>query len=150
MKGMLCLRCEGVEVEPTSQSAASQGEVQFFRCPACGRRFRMTCRGALVERWPGPLGMVLYPVIFDEQPQDRARQMADELYAASQPREESLFGSLTIDQLQAIRSEVQLELQHPTQEMREILGAGATEADLREYLALVAGRLNALVDGKRA
>ncbi len=139
---MNCPRCGTVELETTSDDA-----IEFVECPQCNRYFRVTSDGNLVEKWLGPLSLVLYLVIFGKQPQKEARRIADELYAASDPSRRSVFRTLSRDQLGQVLSEIQMELEHPTQKVRDILGAQAEEADLREYLALVAKRLGALLAG---
>jgi Zn-finger nucleic acid-binding protein len=139
---MNCPRCETVELETTSSDV-----VKFFACPQCGRHFRATSDGKLVEKWLGPLSLVLYPVIFEKQPQKEAGRIADELYAASDPGRRSMFRPFARDKLKQMLSEIQMELEHPTQKIRDILDAQGEEADLREYIALVAERLGGLLAG---
>lgn len=137
---MNCPRCEAVEAESTSG-----GKVEFVTCPRCGRHFRVTPDGRLVERWLGPLSLVLYPVIFEKRPQNEAERIASELYAASEPGRRSIFRSFSREELRQLLSEIRLELRFPTQNVREILDLRGDEADLREYLAAVAKRLGALM-----
>ncbi|MCI0686964.1 MAG: hypothetical protein L0Y54_06975 [Sporichthyaceae bacterium] len=71
---------------------------------------------------------MLYGVLFAERPQDRAASVAANL------------GHLDPA---AIVSEIRLELGRPSQPIRAILpGMRASEADLREFLALVADELD--------
>ena len=137
---MNCLRCDGVEVRPSPR-----GGWPFVACPQCSREFMVTSGGALVERWLGPLSLILYPVIFASTPQTEADRIAQELYASCQPGRPSLFRSFTREQLQQLLSEVRLELEHPTQKVREIRDLRGEEADLRQYLARVAQRLGELM-----
>jgi hypothetical protein len=142
---MFCLRCGEVKLEPMSI-----GEVEFMTCPRCGRRFRVTADGTLVERWLGPLSIVLYPVISDKLPQQEAERIANELYAASQPGKRSIFKSFSREQLHQILAEVRMELEHPAQNVRDILDLRGDEKDLREYLTSVVKRLGILLgDGDR-
>ena len=105
----------------------------------------ITSNGELVERWLGPLSLILYPVMFERNPQTEAERIAQELYASCQPDRRSLFRSFTREELQQLLSEVRLELHHPTQKVREILDLRGEEADLRQYLAQVAQRLGELM-----
>jgi hypothetical protein len=98
----------------------------------------LTPDGRLVERWVGPIGLVLYPIIFSEKPQAEAGRIAAELYAASQPGTRSILRSLTCDELRNLLAELRLELEHPSQRVQDILSLEKAEVDLREYLALVA------------
>jgi hypothetical protein len=134
---MNCPRCGSVELEPISG-----GEAEFVSCPGCGRYFRATSDGKVVEKWLGPLSLVLYPVIFEKRPQKEANRIANELYAASEPDRRSMFRPLSRDQLWQMISEIRIELERPTQNVRDILDLRGNEADLREYLALVADRLS--------
>jgi hypothetical protein len=143
---MQCPRCDAVELEKSSGKKSSTDDPDFFACPQCRRRFMATSDGKLVERWLGPLSLVLYPVIFNEHPQEEAERIANELHAASQPGEESIFRRFSRDELRKILSEIRLELERPTQNIRDILDLRGDEADLREYLALVADRLGMLLD----
>ena len=121
---MTCLRCPG-ELRPTGRAAA----VAFLECPACGRRYAQEDGGPLTERWTGPLSLTLYGVIFTDRPQDPecVRRQAGSL------------GHLDVD---ALVREIRRELADPTQPVAAILpGMRATEADLREYLRLLADEL---------
>ena len=117
-------------------------EAEFVSCPGCGRYFRSTPDGKVVEKWLGPLSIVLYPVIFENRPQKEANRIADELYAASEPGAHSMFRPFSRDQLWKMISEIRIELEHPTQNVRDILDLRGDETDLREYLGLVADRLS--------
>lgn len=134
---MDCLRCDGTELPQGSLS-----------CPRCGREYRLTPDGRPVERWVGPIGLVLYPIIFSEKPQAEAGRIAAELYAASQPGTRSIFRSLTGDELRNLLAELRLELEHPSQRVQDILSLEKAEVDLREYLALVAKGLAELLQAE--
>jgi hypothetical protein len=114
-----------VPLSPTGQS----GPLRFHECPRCGRAFAERTDGTLVERWPGPLSVALYSVIFDPRPQDPERVAAVA----------SGLGHLDTDRIAA---EIRLELGHPTQPVAEIVGPmRAGEDDLREFLRLLADEL---------
>ena len=148
---MNCPRCGSVELQPISGT-----DPDLVSCQGCGRNFGVTSDGELVEKWLGPLGLVLYPVIFESDPQKEASRIADELYAASQPGEHSIFRPLPLDQLRQMISEIRTELEHPSQNVRDILDLRGSETDLREYLDLVADglgmklRSTGIVNGQRS
>lgn len=131
MDTLQCPRCRAQAVELLQDS--------FARCSVCGRSFRITDRGTLVERWLGPLSLVLYPVQFDRHPQTVAVQVAQNL------RTGTGFRKFSDAELREILLEIRSELQHPTQEVREILDCEASESDLRQYLAGVADQLDCLL-----
>ncbi len=137
---MNCPRCEAVELELTLGN-----HVSFAECPRCHRQFRVTAAGDLVEKWLGPLSLVLYPVIFETRPQNEAERIANELYAASKPGRRSIFRSFSRDELGRLLAEMRLELEHPSQKVRDVLALHAEEEDLRQYLARVAERLGELM-----
>lgn len=91
--------------------------------PECGRRYAQREGCSLTERWGGALSLVLYGVIFTTRPQERAA-----------------FNAAQLDHIDSdwLISEIEYELNHPSQSVREILDLPASEEDLREFLALVA------------
>jgi hypothetical protein len=118
-----CLRCQSTELK----ILPSPEGITFYQCPSCRRQFAQKPGKSLTERWLGPLSLVLYPVIFSEQPQDDALRVATMLRSQQ-----------TADRLAIIVSEIRSEIAHPTQNVRDILDLGASEKDLREYLSRVA------------
>jgi hypothetical protein len=119
-----CLRCPGT-LHPTDRA----DELTFLECEGCGRRYAQRDGGPLTERWLGPLSLALYGVIFVEHPQDPecVRRQA---------------GSLGHLDTAALVGEIRRELAEPSQPVGAILpGMRATEADLREYLRLLADEL---------
>lgn len=81
----------------------------------------------------GPLGIVLYGVLFEARPQEKAAQIAKLLRAQKEPAH-----------CEFIAKELRAELAMPTQPVRDILpGMRASEADLREFLRGVADALEA-------
>jgi hypothetical protein len=114
----------------------SPDSIAFYECPSCGRGWAQDPGGPLVERWGGAISLVLYSVIFDRRPQDRAEQEARNVAHLDTER---------------LLAEIELELAEPRQPVREILpGMVATEADLREYLARLAGELRRTSDRRAA
>jgi hypothetical protein len=124
-----CFRCGVADLAPlpSPQGAA------FFRCPRCEREFFRTASGALVFRWGHPISLILYPVLFDEDPAARCAQVAA-LFAEQSPPEK----------LRQAIDEIRLELNHPAQPVREIVGCRASEAALRDFLRCVASQLDSL------
>jgi hypothetical protein len=91
------------------------------------------------ERRLSPLAEALYGVIFEPEPQTRARAAAEYFYQRRQfYSEEWLKGVL----LREIRN----ELEHPGQKVKDILNSSAGEEDLRDYLRLFAKELESLFD----
>ena len=133
---MNCPRCDNIRLEQLPGD-----EARFVSCPDCGRVFRVTSDGELVEKWLGPRSLVLYPVLSEDHPQKEASRIADELFASSEPGKRSVFRRFSREQLRQVISEIRLELERPTQNVRDILHLRAKETDLREYLALVADHL---------
>jgi hypothetical protein len=118
-----CLRCQLTELK----ILPSPEGITFYQCPSCGRQFAQKPGKSLIERWLGPLSLVLHPVIFSEQPQDDALRVATMLRSQQ-----------TADRRAIIVSEIRSEIAHPTQNVRDILDLGASEKDLREFLSGVA------------
>ena len=81
-------------------------------------------------RWLHPISLVLYPVIFEPDPGQHCERVA-EMFAKQESSE----------QIKLIVQEIKLELDDPTQQVRDILECRASEEDLRKYLRCVADRL---------
>ena len=124
-----CFRCIGVELARRSESTAA---LDFLECPSCRRQFARRDGGQLTYRWPHPLSLALYGVIFDEDPAGRAASQADAIVESRSP-----------DELRGIVEEIELELNEPTHRVREALGNRATEAKCREYLRAFVARIRA-------
>jgi len=73
----------------------------------------------------------LYPVIFADNPCQHCERVAD-LFAKQESSE----------RIKLIVQEIKLELDDPTQQVRDILECHASEDDLRKYLRCVADRLD--------
>jgi hypothetical protein len=122
-----CLRCKTSELT----AVASPSGISFFECPKCHRNFARKPGGALCFRWPHPIGLILYSVIFADDPGQDCERVAD-LFAKQQSSE----------RIKLIVQEIKLELDDPTQQVRDILECNASEDDLRKYLRCVADRLD--------
>jgi hypothetical protein len=127
-----CLRCKTVRL---SKLPESNDESAFFECPNCGRRFSRIKDGNLVERWLSPISLLLYFIIFSRKPVQEVDRVVAHLLAVEQwPREK----------LDEIIKEVTLELEEPTQQVREILDLKASEEDVRAYLRVMVERLKSI------
>jgi len=121
-----CLRCKTAELV----ALPSPDDTSFFECPKCHRNFVRKAGGALCYRWLHPISLVLYPVMFDGDPGRDCERVA-EMFATQKSSE----------QIKLIVQEIRLELDDPTQQVRDILECSASEEDLRKYLRCVADRL---------
>src|SRR5690606_28032076 len=139
---MNCLKCIHVSLHDDGDS--------FYSCPECNRRFRMNEGGSLVERWLGPISLVLYAVIFTRSPQARAGEIAEGLYQSALPDGKRMFRSFTWEEIDYLIDEIESELSHPTQKVRNIHGCKGSESDLREYLGLVVSELKNKIASKPA
>lgn len=118
-----CLRCKNVFLE----QLASPPAIFFYVCPQCERQYAKKDR--LTFRWGHPISLALYPVIFDEFPCGHAE--IAKIFKDTMPDEE----------IKVMVKEIELELEYPTQNVREILDSCATETELRKYLKLLAQSL---------
>jgi transposase-like protein len=122
-----CLRCK-TTVLIVSPSPSG---ISFFECPKCHRNYARKSGGSLCFRWPHPIGLVVYPVIFEANPGQHCERVA-KLFAKQESSE----------RIKQIVQEINLELEDPTQQVRDILECHASEDDLRKYLRCVADRLD--------
>jgi hypothetical protein len=115
-----CLRCDNVALEPCDAAPS----IEFFQCPNCKRRSARALGQELTERWTGPLSLVLYSVLFDRHPAERAAEVARHFLDGRSPAEVRL----TVE-------DIREELARPKQKVRDILpGMPARETELREFL----------------
>ena len=89
-------------------------------------------------RWLHPISLVLYPVIFEVDPGQHCERIAD-MFAKHE----------SIERIKLIVQEIKLELDDPTQQIRDILKCHASEEDLRKYLLCVADRLDKITRSSR-
>ena len=121
-----CPRCKTT----TLVALASPDGISFYECPKCHRDFARKAGGSLCFRWMHPISLVLYPVIFELCPSQHSERIA-----AMFAREESS------ERIKLIVQEIRLELDDPTQQVRDILDCRASEVELRDYLRCVAEHL---------
>jgi hypothetical protein len=127
MSNPVCPRCKTATLTPLPDSAS---DVRFFACPQCRRQYAQAPGGALSFRWGHPISLALYPVLFDLDPGPRAPDVARDMLRRWTP-EEARFAL----------AEIQLELDSPTQDVRDILGSRAPEDRCREFLAALGAAL---------
>jgi hypothetical protein len=124
-----CLRCKTAELLPLD----SPRGIGFFECPSCHRQFAQGDDRSLHFRWGHPITLLLYAVIFDEHPGERCESIANALIKAQ-----------SAEYLQLTLQEIRLELDDPTQQLRDTVNCTAPEPELRAFLACIAGRLGAV------
>jgi hypothetical protein len=117
----VCLRCFEVELVPAGPSSPG---IEFFDCPACQRRYALQPGRLLTFRWKHPISLVLYDKLFDVNPRGSARVLP------GAPRQ----ASGDPERLRRMIEEIQLELSHPTQQVRDILDNPQTEEQCRQFL----------------
>jgi len=122
-----CLRCKTVtlvELEPLDP------RITFFECPDCRRHYALKPGKQLTFRWRHPISLALYGVIFDHAPTERVAD-AVASFLEQRPAEE----------LEVFVREIKLELDEPTQQVRDILDCRASEQELRDFLWLFGDHL---------
>jgi len=129
----MCLRCNRVELVP---SGPPVHRIEFFDCPACLRRYARKLGGSLTFRWLHPISLVLYEILFDSNPLERL----DRSGVPSKPPEALL----------RMVEEIELELTHPTQQVRDILDNPRTEEQCRQYLREYVTRVREWLREKRS
>jgi hypothetical protein len=134
MNEHLCLRCRTVVLLPLP----SPPGIAFYECPACQRHYALKPGKQLTFRWLNPISVALYGVIFESKPAERAKFVA-----------ELIFEQNSIAYLKAMVAEIRLELEDPTQQVRDIVGCHASDEQLREFLSLFTNEIEQLIDGKK-
>lgn len=120
MNTLHCLRCKTIDLTETEQYP----KIRFFLCPNCGRRYALKPGQQLTFRWRHEVTLALYEIIAEPDPVERAPEIARR-FALWYSREE----------LDMIVKEIRLELEEPTQRVRDTLGCRASEEELRRYLS---------------
>ena len=118
-----CLRCETTELTILPES---DDQITFYECASCRRRFAKQPGRGLCDRWPGPIGLILYGIQFEPQPQEHFQRVAQDVFE-TRPRGE----------IARMIEEIEEELRKPRQQVRDILGLPHEEEQLRAFLRLV-------------
>lgn len=121
-----CLRCKTVELIPLD----SPEDLTLFECPSCHRNYTRRANGAIFFRWRHPITLLLYPVIFELDPGKFCEQVATKFVTEN-----------SFEIIQQAIEEVRLELDDPTQNIRDTLDCHAAEPELRAYLRCVAEKM---------
>jgi hypothetical protein len=116
-----CLRCANVRLQ---RSAPDRKDITFFECPSCHRDYAKRKSGTLTFRWLHPISLPLYCVLFSPNPAADAARVA-----------ELMLHQQSTDALAVMINEIELELEHPTQQVREILDNPQSEQACRQFLA---------------
>jgi transposase-like protein len=133
-----CPRCRTTALVQESCFASSL--VEFFACPSCRRQYARKPGSTLAERWPGPIGQLLYPIQFSSDPLGEIERVAA-----------LVVSQWSVERIREALHEVNLELRDPSQEVRTIidLPAHISEQDVRAFLAGLAARLGGLIAATR-
>ena len=127
-----CLRCSGAKLTRLPESPE---EITFFVCPSCHRHYAQRPGHSLTYRWLHPVSLALYPILFNREPISAAPSVAEELMRVC-----------SRDALPKMIEEIELELQRPTQNVREILDNPQSEEECREFLHAVVTYIRAQGD----
>jgi hypothetical protein len=118
-----CPRCGGSLVLSPDTTAT----ITFYDCPSCPWHFAQEPGKGLHDRWLSPLSIALYSQIFEKHP-DRTAEENAKAFLSQRP-----------DMVPAILSEIDRELESPTQQVSEIHDFKyANEDSLRAHLQLFA------------
>lgn len=134
MSEQYCLRCKTVtlmKLEPHDL------QITFFECAACRRHYALEPGKQLTFRWLHPISLALYSVSFDDAPTER---VADVVALFVKQR--------SSEQLALFVQEIRIELDDPTQQVRDILECRASEEELRNYLRLFCEQVERFLAGQ--
>jgi hypothetical protein len=104
----------------------SNDQITFYQCPSCLRQYAQRAGRTLCDRWLSPLGIVLYGIQFEPNPQAGAERVARSLLQQQKPEE-----------ITRMILEIEAELQEPRQQVRDILDLTQAEEELRAFLRRV-------------
>ena len=118
-----CLRCSNVALAPLP---VVSHEINFYECPSCYRHYAQKPGGSLTFRWLHPTSLVLYKFDNGLNPADYAPHVAREISKSRYAQD-----------IEAFRREIELELEQPSQPVREILDTQTSEEACRGLLVSV-------------
>lgn len=125
-----CPRCG----KPLVLNPDSTAEITFYDCRSCPWRFAQCPGEGLHDRWGSPLSIALYSQIFEKHSDQTAEENAKALL------------SQRPDLIAVILSEIDRELESPTQKVSEIFEfLYPSEDNLRLHLKLLAVALRRLL-----
>jgi len=99
-------------------------KIRFFLCSNCSRRYALEPGQALTLRWLEAVTLPLHEVYAYDAPVEHALRIA-----------QKFVSQFSTQELDWIVEEIRLELDDPTQQVRDTLDCKASEADLRQYLS---------------
>ena len=134
MDTLYCLRCKTIALQQIERHPG----IRFFSCSECGRHYALEPGKQLTFRWLHPVTLALYAVLFDANPVERASSVAQEF-----------VNQRSMEKLTRMVQEIRLELEEPTQQVRDSLDCVASEADLRTYLAAFCDEIDRLQGSAR-
>ena len=114
-----CPRCKTVLLGETEQYP----KIRFFLCSNCRRRYALEPGKALTLRWGEAVTLPLHEVYAYDAPVKQAVRIA-----------QKFVSQWSTEELDWIVDEIRLELDDPTQQVRDTLDCKASEVDLRRYL----------------
>jgi transposase-like protein len=114
-----CPRCKTVLLAETEHYR----KIRFFLCSNCSRRYALEPGKALTSRWLEAVILPLHQVYPYEAPIEQAARIA-----------QKFVSQFSTEQLDWIVEEIRLELDDPTQQVRDALNCKASEVVLRQYL----------------
>ncbi len=121
-----CPRCGG----PLILNPDTDATITYYDCPSCPWWFAQKPGQGLHDRWLSPLSIALYSQIFEKHPDQTAEENAKALL------------SQRPDLIAEILSEIDRELESPTQRVSEIFDFMYPDEDsLRIHLKLLAAAL---------
>lgn len=130
-----CLRCGHALIRADDSRAG----IVFFECQACGRRYGQMDGQGLVFRWPHPIGVALYTFLFRSGPEEHHISTAVA----------SLVEGRSLENVERVIREIELELDNPTQQVHQILdGLQASEMECRSFLRILVSRLKQGLEGR--
>jgi transposase-like protein len=119
-----CLRCVNEELKLLD---CSDEQIQFYECPKCFSNFTQKKGKDLTDRWLSSISLVLYCIIFEEEPQNAYQRVGDYFFENSE------------NEIVTFINDIEIELKKPTQKVSEIhdLVYEPKENDVREFLQMV-------------
>lgn len=121
MKTQYCPRCRTAILTETDHAE----NIRFFLCSNCNRRYALQPGQALTSRWREAITLPLHEVCQSKVPIQHALRVARKFVSQWSSKE-----------LDWIVQEIKLELDDPTQRVRDTLDCNASEVELRQYLLL--------------
>jgi DNA-directed RNA polymerase subunit RPC12/RpoP len=126
-----CLRCN-TELDIATPS---DQEVTFYQCPQCNSHYTLHKNKSLTDRWGMPISLVLYGVIFEKEPTNTAKAIAND------------FAKRDDIDLAYLLKNINDELLMPTQKVSEILNFSyPNETALRLFLTAFNEELTKLIN----